>query len=59
MIEERHHIFGLGGGATSKLIRSDGSFFNLATPKNVRIYIERVSESVQRREAELTNAFSQ
>ena len=53
MIEERHHIFGLGGGATSKLIRADGTFRNLANPKDVRIYIDRVKKVTQRRETEL------
>ncbi|WP_083798739.1 coproporphyrinogen dehydrogenase HemZ [Dethiobacter alkaliphilus] len=53
MIEERHHIFGLGGGATSKIIRSDGTFMNLSNPKDVRIYIERVKDMVIGRQAEL------
>ena len=44
MIEERHHIFGLGSGATSKLVRPDYTLSNITTPKDPAIYIERVQD---------------
>jgi oxygen-independent coproporphyrinogen III oxidase len=53
MIEERHHIFGLGGGATSKIIRSDLSLTNILTPKDVRHYLERADLLCRQREATL------
>lgn len=53
MIEERHQILGLGGGATSKFIRKDLSLTNIATPRDVRMYLERVNELLERRGREL------
>lgn len=49
MIEERHNILGIGGGASSKLVRPDLSLVNLSTPKDVRMYLERVRETAERR----------
>lgn len=51
MIEERHHILGLGGGATTKIIGHGHTLTNIATPKDVRMYMERVRELCQRRQA--------
>ncbi len=53
MIEERHHIIGLGGGANSKLINTDLTLLNLHNPKDVRIYLERFMELAARRAVEL------
>ncbi|NLZ93350.1 MAG: coproporphyrinogen dehydrogenase HemZ [Firmicutes bacterium] len=58
MIEERHHILGLGGGATSKFIRPDFSLKNLSSPKDVRMYIERVPQLLRLRELELKKSLS-
>jgi oxygen-independent coproporphyrinogen-3 oxidase len=58
MIEERHHILGLGGGATSKFIYPDFSLQNVSTPKDVRMYLERRTALVQRRAEELKNALN-
>ena len=53
MIEERHHILGLGGGATSKIINPDLTLTNIATPKDVRMYMQRMPELLTRREKSL------
>lgn len=53
MIEERHNILGLGGGATSKYIESDRSLTNSSTPKDVRVYLERVHQVIERRGAQI------
>jgi oxygen-independent coproporphyrinogen-3 oxidase len=53
MIEERHHIFGLGGGATSKLIHQDTSLTNVVNPKDVRVYLQRMESLCRQREQEL------
>ncbi|MCR3920929.1 MAG: coproporphyrinogen dehydrogenase HemZ [Firmicutes bacterium] len=53
MIEERHHIIGLGGGASSKYIRPDFTLKNMSSPKDVRIYLQRLDELSKRREVEL------
>jgi oxygen-independent coproporphyrinogen-3 oxidase len=49
MIEERHNIIGLGGGASSKFIKRDYSLTNSSTPKDVRVYLERIDQLVERR----------
>lgn len=56
MIEERHHILGLGGGATSKIINQDFTLTNLFSPKDVRIYLQRVEALLERREKALLKA---
>ncbi|NLZ39129.1 MAG: coproporphyrinogen dehydrogenase HemZ [Firmicutes bacterium] len=58
MIEERHHILGLGGGASSKFIRPDFSLKNISSPKDVRMYIERCPQLLQLREHELRKVIS-
>ncbi len=49
MIEERHNILGLGGGATSKFINQDYSLLNITAPKDVRVYLERVHQLTEQR----------
>lgn len=53
MIEERHHILGLGGGATSKFIRPDLSLTNVSAPKDVLMYLQRAGRLHERRKHEL------
>ncbi|MBS4032617.1 MAG: coproporphyrinogen dehydrogenase HemZ [Clostridiales bacterium] len=53
MIEERHNIIGLGGGATSKFVTQDVSLTNISTPKDVRIYLERIPQLIERRGVEI------
>ena len=50
MMEERHHIFGLGSGATSKIIRPHYTLTNINTPKDPAIYIHRVQELTAKRD---------
>ncbi|MDW7652197.1 MAG: coproporphyrinogen dehydrogenase HemZ [Bacillota bacterium] len=54
MIEERHHIIGLGCGATSKLIRPDFTLTNLHSPKDPRIYPQRLNQLLATRKDQLT-----
>ncbi len=58
MIEERHHIIGLGCGATSKFINRDLSLTNLSSPKDVRVYLERVDQLMAKRSKLLTRIFT-
>lgn len=58
MIEERHHILGLGGGATTKVINPDLTLENIASPKDVRMYFERLDSLLERREIALTEAIT-
>ncbi|NLM47080.1 MAG: coproporphyrinogen dehydrogenase HemZ [Firmicutes bacterium] len=58
MIEERHHILGLGGGATSKIINPDLTLQNIATPKDVRMYLERLPQLLTKRSAALRAALT-
>jgi len=58
MIEERHHILGLGGGASSKIINPDLTLQNIATPKDVRMYLDRLPELLAKRSAALHTALS-
>ncbi len=54
MIQERHDIIGLGGGATSKLVNADLTLTNLANPKGVLVYIDRVDELISQKTELLT-----
>jgi oxygen-independent coproporphyrinogen-3 oxidase len=56
MIEERHHILGVGTGATSKYIYPDFKLLNFSSPKDVRIYIQRVKQLAESRREKLSRA---
>jgi oxygen-independent coproporphyrinogen III oxidase len=53
MIEERHNILGLGCGATSKFVSGRFPLKNMASPKDVRIYLERATQLIHSRSEEL------
>ncbi len=49
IIEERQHILGFGGGASSKFIHDNGTLTTVANPKNVLVYLQRVPELIERK----------
>jgi oxygen-independent coproporphyrinogen-3 oxidase len=54
MIEERHNIIGLGCGATSKYVNPDFTLTNKSSPRDVRLYLERVQQLAKIREKEIS-----
>lgn len=49
MIAERQDILGLGGGASSKFIHTNGSLENLSNPKDVPNYLRRLPELIEQK----------
>ena len=59
IIEERRTIIGMGPSAASKAVRPDGwRLDSCYFPKDVRTYVQRISELTDKREQLITNLFS-